>query len=194
MIQPRLILYRLTEEQEQAREAKWSQRRKKMKPESKHRQKHPIYVYTTNTKEEDVAKEAVYSLYSLRWQIEILFKVWKSIFRIHRVKKMKRERLDCHLYCTLISILLSSSVTFKIRELLYQKEQKEVSEFKTLSMVKKALCSMFAHWFESDERIVHFLDGFYELIRKNGKKSKRRRKPTSFDILKTFQCEGMKEL
>ncbi|NMF01496.1 transposase [Aneurinibacillus aneurinilyticus] len=66
------------------------------------------------------------ALYSLRWQIEILCKVWKSVFRIHRIKKVKKERLDCHLYGTLISILVSSSVTFKIRSLLYQKEKREI--------------------------------------------------------------------
>lgn len=117
--QPRLILYRLTEEQERAREEKWNQRRKKMKHTSNHRQTHPIYAYITNTSVEEIAKEVVYPLYSLRWQIEILFTVWKSIFRIHRVKKMKKERLDCHLYGTFISILISSTMTFKIRNLLY---------------------------------------------------------------------------
>jgi len=92
------------------------------------RQTHPIYAYSTNTSVKDIAKEAVYPLYSLRWQIEIWFTVWKSIFRIHRVKKMKKERLDGHLYGTFISILISSTMTFKIRNLLYQKEKREISE------------------------------------------------------------------
>lgn len=140
ILQPRLILYRLTEKQELAREEKWKQRRKRMKHTSKHRQTHPIYVYITNTSVEDVAKEAVYPLYSLRWQIEILFKIWKSIFRINRVEKMKRERLDCHLYGTLISILISSSITFKMREILYQKEKRERSRYKLDRVTKWNLC------------------------------------------------------
>ncbi|WP_412676493.1 transposase [Aneurinibacillus migulanus] len=80
------------------------------------------------------AKEAVYALYSLRWQIEILFKVWKSIFRIHRIKKVKKERLNCHLYGTLISILISSNVTFKIRSLLYQKEKRRSVNIKPCTL------------------------------------------------------------
>ncbi|HDX9580783.1 TPA: IS4 family transposase, partial [Bacillus pseudomycoides] len=65
ILQPRLILYRLTEQQELEREEKWNQRRKKMKHTSKHRQTHPIYAYITNTSTDDVSKEAVYPLYSL---------------------------------------------------------------------------------------------------------------------------------
>jgi hypothetical protein len=188
MPQPRLILYRLTEQQERAREEKWDQRQKKMKHTSKHRQTHPIYAYITNTSAEDIGKEAVYPLYSLRWQIEILFKVWKSIFRIHRVKKMKKERLDCHLYGTLISILISSTITFKIRNLLYQKERKEISEYKTMYIVKEALPTIYLHLFETHEKITAFFDGLYDLIRKNGKKSKRDKKSSPLDILETLPC------
>jgi hypothetical protein len=182
--QPRLILYRLTEKQERDREEKWNQRRKKMKHTSKHRQTHPIYAYITNTSVKEIAKESVYPLYSLRWQIEILFKVWKSIFRIHRIKKVKKERLDCHLYGTLISILISSSVTFKIRSLLYQKEKREISEYKTMYIVKEALPNIYIHLFKTHKKI--FFDGLYDLIRKNGKKSKRWNKKSPFGILEAL--------
>jgi hypothetical protein len=183
---PRLILYRLTEEQERAREEKWNQRRKKMKHTSNHRQTHPIYAYITNTSVKDIAKEAVYPLYSLRWQIEILFKVWKSIFRIHRVKKMKKERLDCHLYDTFISILISSTMTFKIRNVLYQKEKREISEYKAMYIMKESLPNIYLHLFETHEKITAFFDGLYDLIRKNGKKSKRYKKESPFGILEAL--------
>jgi hypothetical protein len=126
--QPRLILYRLTAQQEEAREEKWNQRR----------------------------------------------------------KKMKRERLDCHLYGTLICILLSSSMTFKMRQILYQKEKRELSEYKTMYMVREAFVPMLLGLFEPNGNTVSFLDGLYELIRKNGKKSKRFKKRSPLDILKSL--------
>ncbi|MFE4203031.1 transposase [Aneurinibacillus aneurinilyticus] len=87
--------------------------RRKVEPTTKkdetHLQTHLIYAYITNTSVKEIAKEAVYALYSLRWQIEILCKVWKSI-------------------------LISSSVTFKIRSFLYQKEKRRSVNIKPCTL------------------------------------------------------------
>jgi hypothetical protein len=48
----------------------------------------------------------------------------------------KQERLECHLYGQLISILLCSSTMFKMRELLLRKKQKELSEYKAMYIIK----------------------------------------------------------
>ena len=47
-------------------------------------------VYITNTSLEEVPTNYVHSLYSLRWQIEILFKTRKSFFEIDECKNIKR--------------------------------------------------------------------------------------------------------
>ena len=78
----------------------------------------------------------VHDWYSLRWQIEILFKTWKSFFHIHHCKKIKRERLECHLYGQLIAILLCSSTMFQMRQLLLMKKKRELSEYKAIYMIK----------------------------------------------------------
>ncbi len=95
-----------------------------------------INVYITNLSVENVPTEHFHNLYSLRWQIEILFKTWKSFFQIHKCKEIKKERLECHLYGQLISILLCSSTMFKMRQLLLDKKKKELSEYKSIYMIK----------------------------------------------------------
>jgi len=66
-------------------------------------------VYITNTSLEEVPTNYVHSLYSLRWQSEILFKMWKSFFEIDECKNIKRERLECDLYdYRLLSVTVSS--------------------------------------------------------------------------------------
>jgi hypothetical protein len=99
---------------------------------------------------------------------------------------LTKERLDCHLYGTLISILISSSVTFKIRSFLYQKEKREISEYKTMYIVKEALPNIYIHLFKTHKQITAFFDGLYDLIRKNGKKSKRWNKKSPFDMLEAL--------
>ncbi|WP_417006706.1 transposase [Aquibacillus salsiterrae] len=75
---------------------------------------------------EYVTKEEIHSFYSLRWQVKILFKTWKSLLKIHEVKRMKVERFECHLYGTLISLLISSTLAFQIREALHRYGKKSI--------------------------------------------------------------------
>ena len=45
--------------------------------------------------------------YYLRWQIELVFKTWKSFFHIDKIKKVKKERLECQLLAKLLWILIN---------------------------------------------------------------------------------------
>lgn len=45
--------------------------------------------------------------YYLRWQIELVFKTWKSFFHIDKIKKVKKERLECQLIAKLLWILIN---------------------------------------------------------------------------------------
>ena len=54
-------------------------------------------------------KEQIYPIYSLRWQIELEFKNWKSILEIDESgRKLKKERIEAHFYGKLINIGLAS--------------------------------------------------------------------------------------
>ncbi|MPN12630.1 hypothetical protein SDC9_159948 [bioreactor metagenome] len=59
-----------------------------------------------------------------------MFKVWKSIFKINQVKKVKIERFKCFLYGRLIALLLSSSIVFTAKNIIIENENKEISEIK----------------------------------------------------------------
>ncbi len=80
--------------------------------------------------------EQIHDFYSLRWQIEIIFKTWKSLFQIHHWQTIKKERLECHVYGRLIAIFICSSTMFKMRKLLLQKNKRELSEYKAIGMIQ----------------------------------------------------------
>jgi transposase len=71
-------------------------------------------------------KYMTFTPFSAGWQIEIIFKTWKSLFQIHHWQTIKKERLECHVYGRLIAIFICSSTMFKMRKLLLQKEQKRI--------------------------------------------------------------------
>ncbi|MDR7238773.1 transposase [Neobacillus drentensis] len=138
-------------------------------------------------------KKEIQPLYTLRWQIEILFKAWKSIYDINKVKKMKVERFECHLYGTLISLLITSTLAFKIREFLYLKKEKEISEFKAISIIKEFLASLYQALMEGGEAILANIEVMLEQVEKNGQKAKRLKKRTPFEILLgVFEQSNMK--
>lgn len=67
---------------------------------------------------------------------------------------MKRERLECHLYGQLISILPCSSTMFQMRQLLLEKKKQELSEYKAIYMIKDYFPLLFqAMAFGTDERL-----------------------------------------
>ncbi|MFK4367233.1 hypothetical protein ABH963_004000 [Bacillus sp. RC55] len=132
----RVIVHRLTKQQQQKRLQDQAVREKKkgMKYSPRSKRLSGINVYMTNTPTDIVPMGQVHDWYSLRWQIEIVFKTWKSLFGINHCHNIKRERLECHLYGQLIAIFLCSSTMFKMRQLLLQKKQKELSEYKAIYM------------------------------------------------------------
>ncbi|GAB6496444.1 MULTISPECIES: IS4 family transposase [Bacillus] len=127
----RLILYRLKQnEWEKCLEHHKKMKKKMPKSASK------VNLLVTNTSSEKLPATEVYAFYSLRWQVEILFKTWKSIFRIHVSKRMKLERFQCHLYGQLLRLCLVASITYQMRRLLWEKQGKEMSELKCAYMVQ----------------------------------------------------------
>ncbi len=140
-------------------------------------------VYITNTSLEEVPTNYVHSLYSLRWQIEILFKTRKSFFEIDECKNIKREHLECHLYGQLIGILLCSSTMFQMRQFLLEKKKQELSEYKAIYMIKDYFPLLFQAIAVGTEELLKILHRLYQLLKKNGRKCHRHKNMTVFDIL-----------
>lgn len=130
---------------------------------------------------------------TLRWQIEILFKTWKSFFQIHKCKEIKKERLECHLYGQLISILLCISTMFKMRQLLLNKKKKELSEYKSIYMIKNYYLLFYQGLQKGTQELSKIFLRLFNLLEKNGRKSHRYEKKTVFDILGVmYECTLLK--
>ncbi|MED1114030.1 IS4 family transposase [Bacillus paramycoides] len=181
----RVIIHRLTDDQTKTRLKNQAIREKKkgiiMKDKSKRLMS--MNVYITNTSPEEVPTNYVHSLYSLRWQIEILFKTWKSFFEIDECKDIKKERLECHLYGQLIGILICSSTMFQMRQFLLEKQKQELSEYKAIYMIKDYFPLLFQAIAVDTDKLSAILHRLYQSLKKNGRKCHRYKKMTVFDIL-----------
>ena len=64
-------------------------------------------IFITNLPE-SYDMDALYVLYRVRWQIELVFKTWKSILSIHAIRSAKFERVMCEVYGKLILAILTT--------------------------------------------------------------------------------------
>jgi hypothetical protein len=95
-------------------------------------------LYLTNATADKLGEEVVRLIYSLRWQIELLFRIWKSLLLIEHTQGMNIFRFECFLYGRLLFILLSTELLSFIRSTLQDAAiEVELSEWKTLKLIKK---------------------------------------------------------
>jgi hypothetical protein len=95
-----------------------------------------VNLFITNIPTAELTMEQAYKLYKIRWQIELLFKIWKSILKIHVVKKMKPERLKCYLYSKFIWILLCWDITISLECIVWKKFKELISFYKCFQLLK----------------------------------------------------------
>lgn len=76
-------------------------------------------LFITNVPQEVLPAEVVSQLYKVRWQIELVFKIWKSVIGIHHTKNMKYHRWLCLLYFKLLLMLINWNAIMVQRGYLY---------------------------------------------------------------------------
>jgi len=81
----------------------------------------------TNIPQHWLPMDMVRALYTVRWQIELLFKQLKSILRIHQSHTGKENRLRCELYGKLIGAVIIHRIHATETNRLWNTQRREVS-------------------------------------------------------------------
>jgi hypothetical protein len=140
----RIILERLPQAQYEQRLAAAHKEAKKkgytMSDDFKARARLNIFItniYDTETFK--ISASQIHQIYTLRWQVELIFKVWKSIAKIQKVKKMKIERFETQLLIRLIWIVLNWLIVSRLREKMYRDQHILPSFFKAYKRLKSRI-------------------------------------------------------
>lgn len=72
-------------------------------------------IFVTNVSSEMLSVEQVLLLYRVRWQIELVFKLWKSYCGLGRIAGVRRERVLTELYAKMIGIVLTHFIIAPLR-------------------------------------------------------------------------------
>lgn len=134
-------------------------------------------VFITNLDDKKYPGQLVMNLYTIRWMIEIIFKVWKSVHKIHQVNSTNEYRFMCQLYGKLIWILLHQKLFSWVKAHFWNEYHIDLSEikgFKILQELKAPLQT--AIIFNELPLFEKFIELFLVIIPIVGKKQARRRR------------------
>jgi len=93
-------------------------------------------LFITNITERMLDVEAIVKIYRIRWQIELIFKTWKSVFGLDNIGQMKYERLMCILNARLLLIMVNWEIFMVERAYQYKQTGKLLSIHKCLQTLK----------------------------------------------------------
>lgn len=105
-------------------------------------------LFVSNVDPQILTLQTIPLFYKLRWQIELIFKVWKSTFGIQATRRMKLERFLCLLYSKLLLIMVNWEIIMVYRSKMYTTSGRWLSIdkcFKTLKSNTDKLRAILRH-------------------------------------------------
>lgn len=169
----RLIASRLQEKDYEKRLCKINQaaRKKSRVPTQETLELAKWSIFITNVEKSMLNDEEIYLVYSLRWQIELFFKVCKSQAGIDKISGKNPGRVQCELYAKLICLIIFLYLCFPER---WQKTQ-ELSFFKAYHQLRLSFSEFFAA-LRSSHRLLRFLKAFWSDLKDFALKERPRKK------------------
>lgn len=128
-------------------------------------------IYITNVPKTLLNDEQIYLVYSLRWQIELFFKLCKSEAGIAKVSGKKANRILCEIYAKLVCIVTLLYFCFPLR---WQANQ-EIS-FQKAYRILKLRATDFFNALKSPYRFMEFIKSFFDDLKNFAFKDKYRKK------------------
>jgi hypothetical protein len=169
------------------------QKRRKLKTDTQNKRKGlskgrlsfcNVNAFITNADHLLLPMALIRSIYSLRWQVEIIFKTWKSIFNLDKVQFMKLHRFECLNYGTLIQIIICTNLFNYYKTALWNGKKIEISELKSMRYLLSIL-GMIRLYLQSNakNKLNHLLKDTIETLANKCKKERKKGRQTPIMIL-----------
>ena len=129
----RMVVVRVPQEvaDQRRRRAQETARRKGRTPSARHLELMNWSLFITNVPATMLSLQQVVLLYSVRWQIELLFKLCKSECALDRVAGRRRERVLSELYAKLIGVVVMHFLLGPYRD-----HDRELSTVKSVRIIQ----------------------------------------------------------
>jgi hypothetical protein len=149
----------------------------------------------TNTPREWLPPEMVRPLYSLRWQIELLFKQLKSVLAIHTSATSKEPRLRCEILGKLIVAILIHRIHADVNINLWNTKRQEISMDKLYKRLQERAFILMEFLCTSLTKTLLYFTNELNRIMKNCRKLNQKSRPTTLQALdRKITCHSVENL
>lgn len=139
-------------------------------------------IFVTNVPATMLSWEQVGLLYQVRWQIELVFKLWKSYGGLGHIQPLRRDRVLFELYAKMIGLVLTQFLVAPLQRLVKPASASEISPFKVRQIFSR--CARDLN--RTLPSLPDFLAALADLVAdidRFGFKQKRRKQPTICQLL-----------
>jgi len=192
MISARLIMEKVPDAVKEKRLRKLRKTDSRSRKQSRKRTKmlQGFNLYITTASSEDIPTESVRKFYTIRWQVELVFKNWKSNFKLDEVNGIRPERIKTMIYAKLLLIFIVSKITRLASFYVWNKSQREVSEFQAARHFE----IIGHHWMNTiirePSKVVEVLRNAFSFITTSCLKCKSKKRTYPIEILETISVSA----
>jgi hypothetical protein len=133
-------------------------------------------VFITNVPNTFLSDKQVIAFYRIRWQIELVFKFWKSFCGIGKITANRQERVMIELYAKLLLALLANFLIAPLRIPEKSWDYREISTIRVYSILSLSADKL-RFSLTSLRRLNLFMISFLESVLIHGLKQKRKSNP-----------------
>src|SRR5712692_2683582 len=136
-------------------------------------------LFITNVPETIWQTPTVLKVYPIRWQIELIFKSWKSYLHVAALTTTKEDSTLCYLYGRMLRILFNYALCPQTRATLWLQPQRELSLLKFARHFQALAASWLQAIFQSAFELYRFLQRACMTAARLAAKAVRKRRTTA---------------
>jgi Transposase DDE domain len=155
----RLIAVRMPEAivNDRRRQARAAAKKRGYTPSQAHLMLLAWNLFITNVPATVWPPKTVGIVYSLRWQVELVFKAWKSGLHLATLTSTTKHSTLCYLYGRMVLIVLTFALCPSLRAALWEKQQREMSLLKLVRHFQASADQWMQALFQGVAQFARFL-------------------------------------
>lgn len=140
-------------------------------------------ILLTNAPASALPAAAVGYLYRVRWQVELVFKQWKSVLRLDVLPSTNEFRVQCEVWARLLAALLAFVWYQHTNPVCLKVHQREISFVKLAKQLQQHGQTLVRTLFGARERIESEFRSLWKKILKLARKERQPSRPTTWENL-----------